>query len=68
MTQNTYAVTGMSCGHCASSVKEEIGEIPGVRQVDVDVPTGKVVIVSDIALEPGLVENAVKTAGYQLVG
>ncbi|MFK0244162.1 heavy-metal-associated domain-containing protein [Amycolatopsis azurea] len=68
MAQSTYAVTGMSCGHCASSVKEEITGIPGVRQVEVDVPAGKVVVVSDSALELGQVDNAVQSAGYQLVG
>ena len=35
MTTSTYTVTGMTCGHCVASVREEIGEIPGVNNVDV---------------------------------
>lgn len=67
MTQSTYAVTGMTCGHCATSVREELGELPGVRAVDVDVPTGRVVVTSESALVLEHVESAVRGAGYQLV-
>ncbi|WP_326949314.1 MULTISPECIES: heavy-metal-associated domain-containing protein [unclassified Amycolatopsis] len=67
MTQTTYAVTGMTCGHCASSVREELGELSGVREVDVDLGTGNVLVTSETALELGQVEQAVRVAGYQLV-
>ncbi|MGW3966635.1 heavy-metal-associated domain-containing protein [Amycolatopsis sp. NPDC005003] len=67
MTQTTYAVTGMSCGHCASSVREELGELPGVREIDVDLGTGNVLVTSETPLDFGQVEQAVRTAGYQLV-
>ncbi|MEU5262237.1 heavy-metal-associated domain-containing protein [Amycolatopsis sp. NPDC021455] len=67
MTQSTYAVRGMTCGHCATSVREEIGELPGVRAVDVDVPTGRVVVTSETVLALEQVESAVRDAGYQLV-
>jgi copper ion binding protein len=67
MTRNTYAVTGMTCGHCATSVREELGELPGVRAVDVDVPTGRVVVTSETALALEQVESAVRDAGYQIV-
>ena len=32
----TVNVSGMTCGHCVSSVTEELSEIPGVTSVDVD--------------------------------
>ncbi len=67
MAQATYAVTGMTCGHCVSSVQEEIGELAGVRQVDVDLGAGSVLITSDTALPVDQVESAVRLAGYQLV-
>lgn len=67
MTQSTYAVTGMTCGHCAASVREELGELPGVQAVDVDVPTGRVVVTSASVLALDHVESAVRVAGYQLV-
>ena len=39
MTSQTFTVTGMTCGHCAASVTEEISEIEGVENVDVVVET-----------------------------
>ena len=34
------SVDGMTCGHCVMSVKEELGEIPGVKNVDVILNSG----------------------------
>jgi copper chaperone len=66
MRSVTVTVTGMSCGHCASSVQEEVGSIPGVTAVDVDLASGKVVIDSDHQVEAVAIESAVEEAGYQL--
>ena len=30
MTTTTYAVTGMTCGHCEAAVTKEVLRIPGV--------------------------------------
>ena len=65
-TTTTVTVTGMSCGHCAASVREEITEIPGVRAVEVDVTSGMVTIDSDSVVEPSAIRSAVEDAGYQL--
>ena len=68
MTTTTVTVTGMSCGHCATSVREELTEIPGVHAVNVDVVSGSVTIDSDSALESAAIRAAVEDAGYQLAG
>jgi copper ion binding protein len=67
MTETTYSVEGMTCGHCASSVREEVSELAGVRQVDVDVETGRVTVTSDAPLAGDAVAAAVTEAGYRLV-
>ncbi|MEV7549440.1 heavy-metal-associated domain-containing protein [Amycolatopsis thailandensis] len=67
MAETTYTVKGMSCGHCASSVTEEVGGIAGVSAVNVDVASGKVTVTSDTALDVQIVDAAVTEAGYQLV-
>ena len=64
--QTTWTVTGMTCGHCEASVREEIGEIPGVREVQASHETGTVVVTSDGPLDPGAVAAAVAEAGYAL--
>ena len=65
-TVSTWTVTGMTCGHCAASVSEEITEIARVRDVDVDVATGVVTVTSDAPLDRAAVEAAVVEAGYAL--
>lgn len=59
-----YAVTGMTCSHCESSVREEVSQIPGVQVVDVDAATGRLVIESQDAVDDAAVIAAVDEAGY----
>ncbi|HKN56192.1 MAG TPA: heavy-metal-associated domain-containing protein [Amycolatopsis sp.] len=67
MTETTYTVEGMTCAHCAGSVREEVGELAGVRSVDVDVASGRVTVVSEGPLAADAVAEAVTEAGYRLV-
>jgi copper chaperone len=68
MSEGTYTVTGMTCGHCVASVTEEISEIDGVTDVAVDLPTGAVTVTSTKPLDGAAVRAAVEEAGYQLAG
>jgi copper chaperone len=68
MNTTTVTVAGMSCGHCASSVQDEVGQIPGVTAVDVDLTSGTVTIDSESPVEGSAVRNAVEEAGYRLAG
>lgn len=63
----TVTVSGMTCQHCVSSVKEEVGEIAGVTAVSVDLDSGRVDIESEAPLEQAAISEAVQEAGYQLV-
>ncbi|WP_440107011.1 heavy-metal-associated domain-containing protein [Streptosporangium sp. H16] len=63
----TYTVTGMTCGHCVSSVKEEVGEVAGVTGVDVDLTTGLVTVQSESPIDPARIAAAVAEAGYEVV-
>jgi copper chaperone CopZ len=66
MDTQTYTVTGMTCGHCAASVTEEISELDGVENVDVVVETGAVTVTSSAPLDESAVRAAVEEAGYAL--
>jgi copper ion binding protein len=66
MSTVTVNVTGMSCGHCASSVREEVGSISGVTAVDVDLASGTVTVDSEHDVEADDIKRAVEDAGYQL--
>ena len=43
----TFQVTGMTCEHCRRAVKQEIGLVPGVERVDVDLASGTVTVHAD---------------------
>lgn len=66
MTETTYPVSGMVCGHCASFVTEELHRVAGVTAVAVDVDNGAVTVTSDGPLDPADVRAAVEEAGYEL--
>ncbi len=68
MATTTVTITGMTCGHCAASVREEVGEIPGVQAVEVDVASGAVTIDSVAPVEADAIRSAVEEAGYRLAG
>jgi copper chaperone CopZ len=66
--ETVYVVKGMTCGHCAGSVTQELSALPGVEHVDVALETGKVTVKSETALTEAQVREAVDEAGYELVG
>ena len=67
METKTYTVTGMTCAHCVTSVGAEIRQIPGVTDVQVDLGSGAVTVVSGQPLDDAAVAVAVDEAGYELV-
>ncbi|KJF21401.1 copper chaperone [Rhodococcus sp. ACPA4] len=67
MTTAEYTVSGMTCGHCVGSVKEEIGNIAGVTAVDVDLASGRVSVTSDAPVSATDIAAAVDEAGYAVV-
>ncbi|GAA1676054.1 heavy-metal-associated domain-containing protein [Glycomyces endophyticus] len=66
--ETVYVVKGMTCGHCAGSVTQELTALPGVENVDVALDTGRVTVTSAAALTEEQVREAVDEAGYELVG
>ncbi len=67
MSTTDYAVRGMTCGHCASAVTEEVSRIPGVTGVQVDVAAGRVSVEADRPVSDDAVAAAVDEAGYEVV-
>jgi copper chaperone CopZ len=68
MNTSTYTVAGMTCGHCVTAVTEELAQVPGVRDVEVDLSSGAVTVTSDSPLDNATVAAAVDEAGYELTG
>lgn len=61
----TYTVPGVSCSHCRAAISDEVGRLPGVATVDVDLETKRVEVrgehLDDVALR-----TAIADAGYDV--
>jgi copper chaperone len=68
MQTTTFAVTGMTCSHCVNAVGSEVGQLPGVTAVQVDLATGRLTVTSARDLDDDAVRAAVEEAGYELTG
>jgi copper chaperone len=64
MTEITYTVPEMSCGHCKTAVSSELQEVAGVESVDVDLGT-KLVTVRGSDLDDAALRAAISEAGYE---
>jgi len=59
-----YTVTGMTCEHCVASVTEEVHELEGVIDVQVDLGSGLLRVTSEPPVSDTSVRAAVEEAGY----
>ncbi len=65
MTDKTFNVPDMSCGHCKTAVEGELNRLPGVERANADVEKGTV----EVSYDEGTVttedlEGAIEEAGY----
>ena len=67
MATSEYQVTGMTCGHCEMSVREEVGQIGGVADIQVSASTGKLLVTASEPIDDAAVLAAVDEAGYSAV-
>ena len=60
-----YRVPGVSCGHCRAAIASEVGRVPGVQSVEVDLEA-KTVAVEGIGLDDTALRGAIDDAGYDV--
>ncbi|MFE7275201.1 heavy-metal-associated domain-containing protein [Streptomyces sp. NPDC057623] len=68
LSTTTYAVAGMTCGHCEATLTKVIGELDGVTEVGVDLATGQVTVTGAAAPDDARIAEVVDEAGYELTG
>lgn len=64
MSATEYKVTGMTCGHCEMSVREEVSQISGVDEIQVSAQTGSLVVSASAPISDADVFAAIDEAGY----
>jgi copper chaperone len=65
MTENTFNVPDMSCGHCKAAVEDGLNKLSGVEYSDADVGKGTVIVRYDegtVTTED--LKGAIEEAGY----
>ena len=60
---NTYQITGMSCSHCVTKVKNELEKVPGVISVSVTLLPQLAVVKTEEPIEIEALQEAVANAG-----
>lgn len=60
----TYDVPAIHCAHCGMSIREEVSEVEGVEEVDVDLDA-KVVTIRGQELSDEKLRAAIQEAGYE---
>ena len=65
MSTTEFRVTGMTCGHCEMSVREEVEQVGGVSAVDVSAANGRLVVSATAPIDEAAVIAAVEEAGYR---
>ncbi|MET3446456.1 cation transporter [Ralstonia sp. 1138] len=61
-TSTTFAVTGMSCGHCVSAVTRAVQQVDAGANVQVDLDKQTVAVTSGASVDA--VKAAIEQAGY----
>ena len=65
MTDRTFKVPDMSCGHCKAAVEGELKGLSGVERADADVGKGTVEVSYDEArVTAEDLKGAIEEAGY----
>lgn len=65
MSEYKYRVAGMSCAHCVAAVTEQVSQIPGTDEVEVNLENGSLAIRGE-GIDAAAVKAAVEQAGYSL--
>jgi copper chaperone CopZ len=59
-----YRVPEVHCAHCVSAIEAEVGALPGVEAVEVDLDA-KVVTIRGRTLDDTVLRAAIAEAGYE---
>jgi len=64
MEKETLTVPNISCGHCVMSIKNELGELEGVKAVDGDPENKSITIEWDVPATLETIRNILKDINY----
>ncbi len=64
MDEKTVHISGISCGHCVMTITREVGELEGVRSVEGDENTKKIMFRWESPASWEKITDTLKELGY----
>ncbi|GAA3850498.1 heavy-metal-associated domain-containing protein [Amycolatopsis tucumanensis] len=68
MSTTVYTVQGMTCSGCVNKVTNAVTAVDGVSDVDVDIATGELTVISDEPIDSEAIRKTIADVGYSVVG
>lgn len=67
MAQKTYTIPGMHCNHCVHTIKMELGELPGLQSIDVNLSSKQVMVIFEPPATSEQIEDLLKEINYPIL-
>ena len=64
MNTVTYSIPNISCGHCVHTIKNEVGELPGVKAVQADQMAKNATITFEAPATEEIIKNLLAEINY----
>ena len=64
MEKKTFSIANISCGHCVMSIKNELGELEGVKSVDGNPETKSIDVEWDAPITEDKILETLKEINY----
>lgn len=68
MVTRIYRVPDVSCQHCVQAITQELRKIHGVQDIEVDLATKTVRVVSEDTVPEEALRTGIEAAGYTIAG
>ncbi len=66
MIEQIYRVPDVSCEHCVRAITDELGKLPGIQNVGVDLKTKLVTVQHDGSVSDAELRAGIEEAGYEI--
>ena len=64
MAKETYSIPNISCGHCVMNIKNELGELAGVKTVEGDPDKKTITVEWDAPVTEDKIKDTLKEINY----
>ena len=64
MAKQTFSIPNISCGHCVNAIKNELGELDGVKMVDGNPESKSIEVEFDAPASEDQIKETLKEINY----